>query len=283
MPNPTAYSTVSAIHNNLVPVVSSPAMATLQNSGVQTWFPLNPQRISMPANPAGLVTTQGNTSTPSHPNWFQTWWQNFQNWEQSSDFQNSWFANFQHLFGFRHPLAAQAAANSGGSTGTAAQAPTPVALTASPAALVISNTGSGPEDSGSSSSSTDETSSTPSGMGQYLATNAFPFTSAGQAGVRGLGCDCGCGSCGMGTLGDGTGFLSSGLFNGQGVMGSGLFESGWDVTSWGPAEWAVVAIGGYVVFSTIWTTNKAMEYGSFQKKRVRAKVKKATTFNLLGM
>ena len=127
------------------------------------------------------------------------------------------------------------------------------------------------------------------GMGQYIPTQSYLMSSAGQAGIRGLGCACGCGACGcgqpggMGTLGDGTGFLGTGLFNGNGLFGAGLFEAGWDVTTWGPAEWAVMVIGGYVVFSTIWTTGKALEYGGRQKAKVRSKVKRATTFNLLGM
>ena len=113
------------------------------------------------------------------------------------------------------------------------------------------------------------------GMGQYIPTQSYLMSSAGQAGIRGLGCACGCGGCGcgqpggMGTLGDGTGLLGSGLFNGNGVMGSGLFESGFDPSTWGAAEWAVVALGGYVAWSVFFTTKAGIGYASTVPARTK--------------
>ena len=114
-----------------------------------------------------------------------------------------------------------------------------------------------------------------SGVGQYIPTQSFLMSPAGQAGIRGLGCACGCGGCGcgqpggMGTLGDGTGLLGSGLFNGNGVMGSGLFESGFDPSTWGAAEWAVVALGGYVAWSVFFTTKAGIGYASTVPARTK--------------
>lgn len=105
-------------------------------------------------------------------------------------------------------------------------------------------------------------------MGQYIPTQSYMMTPAGQAGVRGLGglgCGCGCStpspcgcSGGMGTLGDGTGLL-----------GSGLFEGGFDPSTWGPAEWAVVALGGYVAWSVFFTTKAGIGYASTVPARTK--------------
>jgi hypothetical protein len=39
--------------------------------------------------------------------------------------------------------------------------------------------------------------------------------------------------------------------------GLGLFDSGLDFSGWGGVEWALVAIGGYVALSTVFTTQRA--------------------------
>lgn len=67
------------------------------------------------------------------------------------------------------------------------------------------------------------------GFGDYVPTDNYFLTPAGQAGIRGLGCGCagmaGC-NCGM-----------------------GLFDAGMDVTQWGVGEWLTVALGSYVILS----------------------------------
>ncbi len=55
---------------------------------------------------------------------------------------------------------------------------------------------------------------------------------------RGLGCGCS-GKCGTG-------------------CGLGLFDGGLDPSTWGPAEIAIVALGGYMVISTVFTTKRAV-------------------------
>ncbi|HXU76434.1 MAG TPA: hypothetical protein VN794_07690 [Methylomirabilota bacterium] len=37
----------------------------------------------------------------------------------------------------------------------------------------------------------------------------------------------------------------------------GLFDSGLDFSGWGAAEWAVAAVGGYALLSTVFTTHRA--------------------------
>ncbi len=61
--------------------------------------------------------------------------------------------------------------------------------------------------------------------------------------MRGLGCGCK-GKCGKG-------------------CGLGFFDGGMDVSTWGPLEWGAVALGGYMVLSTVFTTGRAV-------RRVRA-------------
>jgi len=75
------------------------------------------------------------------------------------------------------------------------------------------------------------------GVGDYIQTQSYFLTPAGQAGIRGLGCGCGCG--------------------GQ-CSGMGLFDTGFtDVASWGIGEWAAIAIGAYVLSSVLFTTKRA--------------------------
>jgi hypothetical protein len=40
--------------------------------------------------------------------------------------------------------------------------------------------------------------------------------------------------------------------------GLGLFDSGMDFTTWGLPEWGIVALGGYMLFSTVFTTKRAV-------------------------
>jgi hypothetical protein len=98
------------------------------------------------------------------------------------------------------------------------------------------------------------------GFGDYVPTDNYFLTPAGQAGIRGLGCACagmvGC-NCGM-----------------------GLFDAGMDFSQWGPGEWAVVVVGAYVLFSTVWTTGQAASYakripGERRKKKAAYYRKKA--------
>lgn len=39
--------------------------------------------------------------------------------------------------------------------------------------------------------------------------------------------------------------------------GLGLFDSGMDLSTWGWPEWGIVALGGYMLFSTVFTTGRA--------------------------
>jgi hypothetical protein len=63
------------------------------------------------------------------------------------------------------------------------------------------------------------------------------WTRAQENEMRGFGCTaCGgnCGKCGL-----------------------GLFDSGLDFSQWGPVEWLLIAAGGYVALSTLFTTQRA--------------------------
>ena len=200
---------------------------------------------SMPLNPAGLVSMQSPARAIARRGW-ENW---FQNWGQ-------------HETGDSAGASANNAAGSGLSV--LPGPPAMVHMPTSSESSIGSNSGGGPENPG---------------IGQYIPTDTYFMTPAGQAGIRGLGglgCGCGCGGgCGcsqpggMGTLGDSTGLLGSGLFNGNGVMGTGLFEGGFDPTTWGPAEWAVIALGGYVAFSVFYATKAGIGYASTVPTRAR--------------
>lgn len=41
------------------------------------------------------------------------------------------------------------------------------------------------------------------------------------------------------------------------AKGMGLFDSGIDFSGWGPVEWIIVAGGGYMLLSTVFTTQRA--------------------------
>ncbi len=43
----------------------------------------------------------------------------------------------------------------------------------------------------------------------------------------------------------------------ESAKGMGLFESGMDFTGWSWAEWGTVALGGYMLMSTLSTTHRA--------------------------
>ena len=293
MPNPTASGFLFSRRGmgDVARVGDSTDGAGPETGGtaVDTSAVTAPAAASMPLNPAPSVNMAPPTNTADPLQNFINWWEN--------EFSQIWVNVAQAFMSTQYtPLQAQQMAEQAGAASGQARlsastnpfagwpvvnspAPAPLSAYAPPGPPLVNPqipvSGShGPE--------------TP-GVGQYIPTQSFLMSPAGQAGIRGLGCACGCGGCGcgqpggMGTLGDGTGFLGTGLFNGNGLFGAGLFEAGWDVTTWGPAEWAVMVIGGYVVFSTIWTTGKALEYGGRQKAKVRSKVKRATTFNLLGM
>jgi len=251
MPNPTAVYPISQSSSTLMWARPSQIQQAVQNQQ-----PINPGgQINMPVSSAAAAPVH---TTFQLPTLYQGWFNAFKNWAQGSDFQNQWWQNWQTWF--QGWDGAQASNNGGG-----AQIPTP-SIPVTPVSIATSTEtgdGGGTESSGST------------GLGQYIGTPTYFSTPAGQAGIRGLGCGCGCSatpSCGcsggMGTLGDGTGLLGSGLFNGSGVAGSGLFEGGFDLSTWGPAEWAVIALGGYVVFSTIWTTRQGISYGASIPKRV---------------
>lgn len=278
MPNPTASIPFDPSQNMRPDVMPMPAD--------QSSMPLNPAGLISMQAPLGASTTGSMTSgsvLPQNlPQPYSGFWSSFQTWAQNNPWSNNWWQNWGNWF---QNWSQQATGDTAGASTDNASAglsilPGPPQI--NPQIPVVAS-GPNTRDGGPENP----------GVGQYIPTTSYLLTPAGQAGIRGLGglgCGCGCSApspCGcnggMGTLGDGTGFLGSGLFNGNGLFGAGLFEGGWDVTTWGPAEWAVLVIGGYVVFSTVWTTGKALEYGGTQKARLHSKVKRATTFNLLGM
>ncbi len=87
----------------------------------------------------------------------------------------------------------------------------------------------------------------PMGLGNYMGGNFaapqwlpdglnFPMVTPPQGwggGLSGLGC----GSC-------------------RGTCGMGLFDSGMDFSQWTWAEWGAIAVGSYVLFSVVSTTNR---------------------------
>jgi hypothetical protein len=53
-----------------------------------------------------------------------------------------------------------------------------------------------------------------------------------------------------------------------GLNGLGLFDSGTDISGWGPMEWAVVALGGFALFSMFSTTKRGV---SGARKSIKAR------------
>jgi hypothetical protein len=94
------------------------------------------------------------------------------------------------------------------------------------------------------------------GLGDYVPTPIYWATPAGQAGIRGLGCSgsCGCSDC---------------------KTGMGFFDTGLDFTGWGPPEWAAVGLGAYMLFSTVFTTQRAARAVGRAPGRAARKISKA--------
>ncbi len=80
------------------------------------------------------------------------------------------------------------------------------------------------------------------------------------------------GSCGRGLAGCGCGGTCSGM---------GIFESGFDLSQWGWAEWAVVAVGGYMLISTVSTTRRVGK--SIADYPARRRSAKAARYRLKAM
>ena len=56
--------------------------------------------------------------------------------------------------------------------------------------------------------------------------------------------------------------------------GMGLFDSGTDFTGWGLPEWGLVALGGYMIFSTLFTTRRAAARVGEGVRRTRKRIGK---------
>lgn len=91
------------------------------------------------------------------------------------------------------------------------------------------------------------------GFGSYVGTPTYWGTPAGQAGIRGLGCVCGCGHCND---------------------GFGYFDSGMDYTQWGVPEWATVALGAYALISVLFTTSRVTRATVEGVRRTRKRIGK---------
>lgn len=68
-----------------------------------------------------------------------------------------------------------------------------------------------------------------------------------------------------------------GLGDFQMTAPDGYFSSGLDFTQWGLGEWLTIVLGGYMVFSTLWTTNSAVRYAKEGVKRRASRKKKIAT------
>jgi hypothetical protein len=90
------------------------------------------------------------------------------------------------------------------------------------------------------------------------------WTQANETQLGGLGC------VGLGCVGLVPEFAADGRqmtryrgmgcgCKGLGCGGLGLFESGIDFSGWGPVEWTLVALGGYMALSTLFTTQRGAE------------------------
>ena len=92
------------------------------------------------------------------------------------------------------------------------------------------------------------------GFGSYFGTPTYFSTPAGQSGILGLGCACGCaGRCNQGLMGL--------TMDGTGLLGTGLFAGGFNVSTWGPAEVVTAAAGVYVLYSVFFTTRAGVRRG----------------------
>lgn len=73
------------------------------------------------------------------------------------------------------------------------------------------------------------------GVGNYVPTIPCATARSGlPPALLGLGCANCNGSCGCH----------------KGLLGLGIFDTGLDFSGWGITEWAIVALGGYMLFST---------------------------------
>lgn len=94
---------------------------------------------------------------------------------------------------------------------------------------------------------------TRSGMGTYI---GWPIcgknatVNPGLVGYRGFGCACGCGGCCP-------------------QRGLGYFDTGWDISGWSYLEWGTVLLIGYMVMSTVFTTQRGYRKARRSYKRVR--------------
>ena len=261
MPNPTASRFLFPVGMGDVPrggESTDGAGPETGGSSVDTSVLTSAAGASMPLNPAPAVnmTVALPTDTPDFLQNFVNWWEN-----ELAAIQQ-WWAGQSTGLNYTPDQTQQAIARTQAAIGSGVNNPMFMAPVYSTAVPFTTSPGTG----------TVVAPAAARGVGQYIPTQSYLMSSAGQAGIRGLGgCGCGCsGDCnGMGTLGDGTGLLGSGLFNGNGVAGSGLFESGFDPSTWGPAEWAVVALGGYVAWSVFFTTKAGIGYASTVPARTK--------------
>jgi hypothetical protein len=84
---------------------------------------------------------------------------------------------------------------------------------------------------------------------------------------KGMGCGCaglGC-MCGMGGL----------TMDGTGLLGTGLFASGLNVSQWGFGELAVLALSGWMLYSTLVTTKRTAKKAHSKVKATGHKVSKS--------
>ncbi len=101
---------------------------------------------------------------------------------------------------------------------------------------------------------------TQNGIGLYVPVHCSPDQIGGsgaafQRSGYGLGCagECGCGGkCG----------------------GLGFFDSGTDFSGWGVLEWGAAALAGYVIMSTIFTTQRAARRTYEGAKKYKRKAKR---------
>jgi hypothetical protein len=70
------------------------------------------------------------------------------------------------------------------------------------------------------------------------------------------------GSCGKGLMGCGC------------KSGMGLFESGLDFGQWSGVEWTIAAVGGYMILSTFFTTQRVARRASDAAGRVKTRAKR---------
>jgi len=65
--------------------------------------------------------------------------------------------------------------------------------------------------------------------------------------------------------------------------GMGLFDSGFDISGWGWLEWGLAGLGGYMVLSTVFTTQRAVGRVREGVKRTRKRVARKIQGNPSGL